>query len=62
MPRWDGALGVGRVEAVEAEDGVEVDQPAALELGHLGERDPDPGAVWLGELVDLADGDDGAAP
>ena len=42
--RWrDGALGVGGVEAVEAEDGVEVDQPAALELGHLGDTRPGPG-------------------
>ena len=43
--RWrDGAFGMDRVDAVEAEDGVEVDQSAALELGHFGEGDPDPGA------------------
>ena len=34
--------------AVEAEDGVEVDQAARLELGHLGvgELDPECRAAW----------------
>jgi hypothetical protein len=45
---------VDRVEAVEAEDGVEVDQPTALELANLGIRQLDPGAMGLGELVQLA--------
>jgi hypothetical protein len=51
---WDGPFRVDRVEAVEAEDGVEVDQPAALELADLGLGQLDPGAVGLGELVQLA--------
>jgi hypothetical protein len=50
---------VDGVGAVEAEDGVEVDQAAALELGRLGVRQPDPGAVGLGEPVQAAaDADD----
>ena len=60
---WDGALRVGGIEAVEAEDRVEVDQPAALELGHLGIGQLDPHAVLAGELGEAAaDADDGAAP
>jgi hypothetical protein len=39
------------VDAVEAEDGVEVDQTAALELGGLGVGQLDPGTVGPGELV-----------
>jgi len=42
---------VGRIQAVEAEDRVEVDQAAALKLGHLRKRDPNADAVCLGELV-----------
>jgi hypothetical protein len=61
--RRHGPLGVVRVDSVKAEDGVEVDQPAALELGHLGIRQPDLGAVRLGQLVQLtAQRDDGAPP
>ena len=61
--RRNGPFGMGGVEAVEAEDGVEVDQAAALELGHLGVGQLDPHAVGLGELVEAAaDADDGAAP
>ena len=56
-------LGVEGVEAVEAEDGVEVDQPAPLELSDLGVGQLDPGAVGLGELVQLAaEPDDGPSP
>ena len=61
--RLDGALGMGRVVAVEPEDGVEVDQAAALELGDLGIGQPDACAMWPGELVEAAaQGDDGAPP
>jgi hypothetical protein len=59
----DGAGGVVGVDAVEAEDGGEVDQAAALELGGLGVGQPDPGAIGPGELGQAAaDADDGAPP
>ena len=59
----DGSFGVGGIDAVEAEDRVEVNQPAALELGDLGVGELDPDAVLAGELGEAAaDGDDGAAP
>ena len=61
--RRDGPLRMGGVVAVKAEDRVEVDQPAPLQLGDLGVRELDPRAVSLGELVQAAaDGDDGAPP
>src|SRR5262249_54532240 len=45
------------------EDGVEVDQPAALKLRDLGVRQLDPDAVALGQLAEAAaDADDSAAP
>src|SRR5262249_43693743 len=56
-------FGMNRIDAVEAEDGVEVDQPAALELCDLGVGQLDPGAVTPGQLVEAAaDADDGATP
>src|SRR5262249_61997261 len=59
----DGSLGVDGIVAVEAEDGVEVDQPAALKLRDLGVRKLDPNAVALGQLAEAAaDADDSAAP
>ena len=52
-----------RVDAVEPEDGVEVDDAACLELGDFGVGEPDAGAVAAGEPVEAApQGDDGAAP
>src|SRR5690349_23785910 len=58
-----GAFGVVGVVAVEAEDRVEVDQAASLELGDLGVGQLDPHAMLTGELVEVAaDADDGAAP
>lgn len=61
--RRDGPLRVEGVIAIEAEDGVEVDQPAPLELRHLGIRELHPCAVSLCELVQAAaDGDGGAPP
>ena len=60
---WRGdALGMHRIVAVETEDGVEVDEPAALELGHLGVRQPHLSAVGLGELVEATADRDGGAP
>jgi hypothetical protein len=47
----DGPLGVVGVDAVEPEDGVEVDASAALELSHLGVRQSDARAVRPGDLV-----------
>ena len=41
---------------------MEVDQAPALELGHLGIGEPDPGAVVAGELVQAAAQGDGSAP
>src|SRR5262249_32373053 len=61
--RRDNALRVDRIVTVEAEDCAEVDQPAALELGHLRIRRPYTGAARLSELVQAAAGcNDGAAP
>ena len=64
--RWvrrDGLLGVNRVVAVKAEDGVEVDEAAFLELGDLGIGKLHPCAVNLCEFVQAAaDGDGGAPP
>jgi len=52
--RWDGPLGVDRVDAVEAEDGVEVDQPASLELGDLGIGEFHPYTALPGNFGELA--------
>jgi hypothetical protein len=49
-----GLLGVNRVVAVEAEDGVEVDEAAFLELGDLGIGKLHPCAVNLCEFVQAA--------
>ncbi len=60
---WDGAFGMNRADAVEAEDGVEVDQPAALEFGHLGVRQLHLGSMLASKLGQAAaDADDGTAP
>src|SRR5215472_1665701 len=58
-----GPLGPSRVDAVESEDGVEVNQSATLELGDLRVGQPNSAAVGLCDLVELAaQGDDRAAP
>src|SRR6516165_2517871 len=59
----DASLGMDGIVAIEAEDGVEVDQAAPLELSDFGVGELHPGAVSLGELVQAAaDGDRGTPP
>jgi hypothetical protein len=61
--RQDASLGMDGIVAIEAEDGVKVDQAAPLELGDLGVGELHPCAVGLGELVQAAaDGDRSAPP
>ena len=61
--RLDGPLGMARVVSVEPEDGMEVDEAAALVFGDFGVGEPDADTVCCGEFVEAApQGDDGAAP
>ena len=54
---------VGDVEAVEYEDGMEVDDSSALELGDFGVGEPDSDVAGAGEAVKAApQSDDRAAP
>ncbi len=61
--RWDDTAGIGGVDPVEPEDGVEVDDAASLELGDFRVGEPDPDAAAAGETVEATpQRDDGAAP
>jgi len=61
--RLNRPLRMNGVKAIEPEDRVEVDQPAALVLGDLGLGEPDANAMYFGALVDAPpEGDYGAAP
>jgi hypothetical protein len=61
--RRDSSFGMDKIAAIQAEDCVEVDETAPLELGHLDIRELHPRAVSLCELVQAtAEGDGGAPP
>ena len=55
------SVGVGGVDGVETDEGVDVDQFAGLVFGDFGKGQPQRDAVGFGEVAQVAVGGDGGA-